>query len=79
MSIIKNQYWNFLFIQKGFFKITKNVLCFLILVLVVVVIEYSTYYYRQTDTFVKTTFSDRKDLMKISKVIFHIKLIPSHP
>ena len=34
-------------------------------------------------TFVKTVFftqgvSKRKDLMKISKVIFHIKLIPSH-
>ena len=51
------------------------------------VIEYTTnyqyYYIRQTDTFVKTVFSDsgiskRKDLMKISKVIFHIKLIPSH-
>ena len=40
--------------------------------------------YRQTDTFVKTLLSDsgvskRKDLMKISKVIFHIKPIPSHP
>ena len=39
---------------------------------------------RQTDTFVKTLFSDsgvskRKDLMKISKVIFHIKPILSHP
>ena len=40
--------------------------------------------YRQTDTFVKTLFSDSgglktKDLMKFSKVIFHIKPIPSHP
>ena len=39
---------------------------------------------RQTDTFVKTVFSDsgvskRKDLMKISNVIFHIKLILSYP
>ena len=39
---------------------------------------------RQTDTFVKTLFrtqgvSKRKDLMKFSKVIFHIKPIPSHP
>ena len=38
---------------------------------------------RQTDTFLKTVFSDsgvskRKDLMKIPKVIFHIKPIPSY-
>ena len=37
----------------------------------------------ETDTFVKTVLSDsgvskRKDLMKIPKVIFHIKPIPSH-
>ena len=36
-----------------------------------------------TDTFVKTVFliqgvSKRKDLMKILKVIFYIKPIPSH-
>ena len=42
-----------------------------------------TTYYRQTDTFVKTVFltqgvSKRNDLMKISKVIFHKKPIPSH-
>ena len=45
------------------------------------VVEYTTY--RQTDTFVKTVFSDsgvskRKDLMKISKVILHLKLIHWH-
>ena len=42
---------------------------------------YYYYYYRQTDTFVKTVFSDSRSLnmlMKISNVIFHIKLIPSH-
>ena len=42
-----------------------------------------TIYYRQTDRhFRKNPFfglSKRKDLMKISKVIFHIKPIPSHP
>ena len=51
------------------------------------IIKYATYYYyrhTRTDTFVKTVFqtqglSKRTDLMKISKVIFHIKLIPSHP
>ena len=33
---------------------------------------------RHTDTFVKTVLSKSKDLMDNTKVIFHIKLIPSH-
>ena len=50
------------------------------------VMPHTTYYNRQTDRhFRKNPFfltqgvSKRKDLMKISKVIFHIKPIPSHP
>ena len=49
------------------------------------VIEYTTFY-RQTDRhfrknhfFLTRGVSKRQDLMQISKVIFHIKLIPSHP
>ena len=36
-------------------------------------------HFRKNPFFLTQGFSKRKDLMKISKVIFHIKPIPSHP
>ena len=74
MNTVRNQYWNFGYFHKFFLKNTKNAPILTIFV---------GCGWLTKHTFVKTIFliqgvSKRKDLMKISKVIFHIKPIPSH-
>ena len=77
-------FFKFRFFPKVFIKNTKNASMLTILVGRGWLTTYYFYYYRQTDTFVKTVFSDSGGLKterldkNFESDFSHIKLIPPH-